>query len=152
MRKWSVRAWQLAIMGMLLGQQCPQQNLTALGLRACWRGSESQLLARKSRSIRGAFDDQKHFPELPHIRPPSTMESTMEQRRQEILAKKAKLAELKRQRELRRQESSSRQSLNASPLGEVRRATRCAYPKQVLTSCSGLVTNTAARRGPGPVS
>jgi dynein intermediate chain len=55
------------------------------------------------------------------------MESTMEQRRQEILAKKAKLAELKRQRELRRQESSSRQSLNASPLGEVRRATQCAH-------------------------
>jgi hypothetical protein len=47
----------------------------------------------------------------------------MEQRRQEILAKKAKLAELKRQRELRRQESSSRQSLNPSPFGDVRYAT-----------------------------
>jgi len=43
----------------------------------------------------------------------------MQQRRDEILAKKAKLAELKRQRELRRQESASRQSMNASPSGEV---------------------------------
>ena len=44
----------------------------------------------------------------------------MQQRRDEILAKKAKLAELKRQRELRKQESASRQSLSGSPLGEVR--------------------------------
>ena len=44
----------------------------------------------------------------------------MQQRREEILAKKAKLAELKRQRELRKQESASRQSLTGSPLGEVR--------------------------------
>jgi dynein intermediate chain len=49
------------------------------------------------------------------------MESSFEQRRQEILAKKAKLAELKRQRELRKEQaSSSRQSSTASPLGEVR--------------------------------
>lgn len=51
------------------------------------------------------------------------MESSLEQRRQEILAKKAKLAELKRQRELRREQAgSSRQSATASPLGEVRHA------------------------------
>jgi hypothetical protein len=53
----------------------------------------------------------------------SAMESTMQQRRDEILAKKAKLAELKRQRELRKQESASRQSLSGSPLAEVRRNT-----------------------------
>ncbi|EMD85147.1 hypothetical protein COCC4DRAFT_85245 [Bipolaris maydis ATCC 48331] len=47
------------------------------------------------------------------------MESTMQQRRDEILAKKAKLAELKRQRELRKAESASRQSTTGSPLGEV---------------------------------
>ncbi|KAF2187197.1 putative dynein intermediate chain protein [Zopfia rhizophila CBS 207.26] len=38
------------------------------------------------------------------------MEQTMQQRRDEILAKKAKLAELKYQRELRRQTAASRQS------------------------------------------
>lgn len=43
----------------------------------------------------------------------------MQQRRDEILAKKAKLAELKRQRELRKAETASRQSLTGSPLGEV---------------------------------
>ena len=43
----------------------------------------------------------------------------MQQRRDEILAKKAKLAELKRQRELRKAESASRQSATGSPLGEV---------------------------------
>ncbi|CBX95715.1 similar to cytoplasmic dynein 1 intermediate chain 2 [Plenodomus lingam JN3] len=46
------------------------------------------------------------------------MESTVQQRRDEILAKKAKLAELKRQRELRRQEQANRQSYNGSPSGE----------------------------------
>jgi len=45
----------------------------------------------------------------------------MQQRRDEILQKKAKLAELKRQRELRKQETVNRQSLS-SPLGEVRHA------------------------------
>jgi dynein intermediate chain len=39
----------------------------------------------------------------------------MEQRRNEILAKKAKLAELKRQRELRREAGASRQSMTGSP-------------------------------------
>lgn len=54
------------------------------------------------------------------------MESSFEQRRQEILAKKAKLAELKRQRELRREQAgSSRQSTTASPLGEVCTPTLC---------------------------
>ncbi|KAF2831668.1 WD40 repeat-like protein [Ophiobolus disseminans] len=47
------------------------------------------------------------------------MESTMQQRRDEILAKKAKLAELKRQRELRKQETANRQSLSGSPLNEI---------------------------------
>ena len=41
------------------------------------------------------------------------------QRREEILAKKAKLAELKKQRELRRAEGSQRQSLSGSPAKEV---------------------------------
>jgi dynein intermediate chain len=47
------------------------------------------------------------------------MDSTVQQRRDEILAKKAKLAELKRQRELRKAETANRQSHSASPLGEV---------------------------------
>lgn len=55
------------------------------------------------------------------------MESSFEQRRQEILAKKAKLAELKRQRELRREQGSSRQSMTASPLGEVGQSTHCLH-------------------------
>jgi dynein intermediate chain len=55
----------------------------------------------------------------------------MQQRRDEILAKKAKLAELKRQRELRKQESANRQSLSGSPLGEVRLL--CEARKHVLT-------------------
>jgi dynein intermediate chain len=38
----------------------------------------------------------------------------MQQRRDEILAKKAKLAELKRQRELRSKEISTRQSVGGS--------------------------------------
>jgi dynein intermediate chain len=49
------------------------------------------------------------------------MDSTMQQRRDEILQKKAKLAELKRQREIRKQETANRQSLGgSSSLGEVR--------------------------------
>lgn len=43
----------------------------------------------------------------------------MAQRREEILAKKAKLAELKKQRELRKAESSQRQSMSGSPAREV---------------------------------
>jgi dynein intermediate chain len=46
------------------------------------------------------------------------------QRREEILAKKAKLAELKKQRELRRAEGSQRQSLSGSPAKEVERHSR----------------------------
>jgi dynein intermediate chain len=45
----------------------------------------------------------------------------MQQRRDEILAKKAKLAELKRQREIRKADTANRQSHSSSPLGEVRR-------------------------------
>jgi dynein intermediate chain len=52
----------------------------------------------------------------------------MQQRRDEILAKKAKLAELKRQRELRKAESASRQSMTGSPLGEVGSILECVYP------------------------
>jgi len=55
----------------------------------------------------------------------------MQQRRDEILAKKAKLAELKRQRELRRQESASRQSMNASPSGE---ASPPPYPTRLTST------------------
>jgi len=43
------------------------------------------------------------------------MESTMQQRKDEILAKKAKLAELKRQRELRKELQAGRSSLGGSP-------------------------------------
>jgi dynein intermediate chain len=43
------------------------------------------------------------------------MESTMQQRKDEILAKKAKLAELKRQRELRRETMAGRASMGGSP-------------------------------------
>jgi hypothetical protein len=48
------------------------------------------------------------------------MDSSIAQRREEILAKKAKLAELKKQRELRKAEHSQRQSLTGSPAREVR--------------------------------
>jgi len=60
------------------------------------------------------------------------MDSTMQQRREEILQKKAKLAELKRQRELRKTEASNRQSLNGSPLNDVRLPPFAAR-KQALT-------------------
>ncbi|KAF2281356.1 WD40 repeat-like protein [Westerdykella ornata] len=43
------------------------------------------------------------------------MDAAMERRREEIVAKKAKLAELKRQRELRKEAASNRTSLTASP-------------------------------------
>jgi hypothetical protein len=55
------------------------------------------------------------------------MESSLEQRRAEILAKKAKLAELKKQRELRREQGLGRQSMTASPLGEVRQPVHCLH-------------------------
>jgi len=42
----------------------------------------------------------------------------MQQRREEILAKKAKLAELKKQRELRKEQNAARQSMG-SPSTEV---------------------------------
>lgn len=45
---------------------------------------------------------------------PSAMSSTREQRMEELQAKKAKLAEMKRQRELKAKEASNRQSLDAS--------------------------------------
>lgn len=41
----------------------------------------------------------------------------MQQRRDEILAKKAKLAELKRQRELRASQATARQGINTSEVG-----------------------------------
>jgi dynein intermediate chain len=53
------------------------------------------------------------------------MESTAAQRRDEILAKKAKLAELKRQRELRKQDTATRQSMSGSPSNEVRKPPIC---------------------------
>jgi dynein intermediate chain len=46
------------------------------------------------------------------------METTMQQRREEILQKKAKLAELKKQRELRKEQHAQRQSMG-SPSTEV---------------------------------
>ena len=54
--------------------------------------------------------------------------SSIQQRKDEILAKKAKLAELKRQRELRQKEfTSNRQSIDASEvcLHLCRRCTDC---------------------------
>jgi dynein intermediate chain len=41
----------------------------------------------------------------------------MNQRRDEILAKRAKLAELKRQRELRASQTSARQSIDSNEVG-----------------------------------
>jgi dynein intermediate chain len=41
----------------------------------------------------------------------------MQQRRDEILAKRAKLAELKRQRELRASQATARQSISQSEVG-----------------------------------
>jgi len=47
--------------------------------------------------------------------------SSIQQRKEEILAKKAKLAELKKQRELRQREfTSHRQSLDAGEVNESR--------------------------------
>jgi hypothetical protein len=74
------------------------------------------------------------------------MESTMQQRRDEILAKKAKLAELKRQRELRKEQSANRQSLNGSPLAEVRLALE--VYKQTLSASPDNLTNTKTGRRP----
>jgi dynein intermediate chain len=51
------------------------------------------------------------------------MDTTMQQRREEILAKKAKLAELKKQRELRREQTAARQSMG-SPSTEVQLSTK----------------------------
>jgi hypothetical protein len=74
------------------------------------------------------------------------MESTMQQRRDEILAKKAKLAELKRQRELRKQDSASRQSLSGSPLAEVRLLC-CTTPRpDTLTTHADTLAHTAPER------
>jgi dynein intermediate chain len=46
----------------------------------------------------------------------------MEKRREELEAKRAKLAELKRQRELRKEAASNRASMTASPDSGVRTA------------------------------
>lgn len=73
------------------------------------------------------------------------MDSTMQQRRDEILQKKAKLAELKRQRELRKQETANRQSLNGSPLHDVRSSRLNAHVQAPLTTPDPL-TNTTPRR------
>jgi hypothetical protein len=71
----------------------------------------------------------------------------MQQRRDEILAKKAKLAELKRQRELRKQDSASRQSLSGSPLAEVRRP-GCTTPRpHMLTPHADTLAHAAPERG-----
>jgi hypothetical protein len=70
----------------------------------------------------------------------------MQQRRDEILAKKAKLAELKRQRELRREQSANRQSLNGSPLAEVQLALQ--VDKQTLSVSPDNLTHTETRRRP----
>jgi hypothetical protein len=58
---------------------------------------------------------KQHATTTPCKRATSTMESTMQQRKDEILAKKAKLAELKRQRELRRETMAGRASMGGSP-------------------------------------
>lgn len=51
--------------------------------------------------------------------------SSLQSRKDEILAKKAKLAELKRQRELRQKEfTSNRQSLDAGEVSIIRRCDR----------------------------
>ncbi|KAF2106677.1 WD40-repeat-containing domain protein [Lophiotrema nucula] len=68
------------------------------------------------------------------------MDSTMQQRRDEILAKKAKLAELKRQRELRKEGLASRQSLGGSPADLAQPTpTRDAQKRQLDSLISDLV-------------
>jgi dynein intermediate chain len=53
------------------------------------------------------------------------MESTMQQRRDEILAKKAKLAELKRQREIRKADTANRQAHRERYEDRLRLSNRC---------------------------
>jgi hypothetical protein len=89
------------------------------------------------------FDNLRHT--STNIPPHLAMESTMQQRRDEILAKKAKLAELKRQRELRKAETANRQS-SASPLGEVRQLPQ--IHQHILTITLGPRTNTQTQRRP----
>ena len=82
------------------------------------------------------------------------MDSSFAQRRQEIEAKKAKLAELKRQRELRREQAGSgRQSSTASPLGEVRWSFVCLPSRGPPLTCSaGAVAHTTPEPGSRPQS
>lgn len=67
------------------------------------------------------------------------------QRREEILAKKAKLAELKKQRELRRAEGSNRQSLSGSPAKEVRSLLLC-LGSSINRTHIDIVTNSTTKR------
>jgi hypothetical protein len=76
----------------------------------------------------------------------------MQQRRDEILAKKAKLAELKRQRELRKQETASRQSLSGSPLAEVRPASRSMQTSTHYSRYSHLHQDEAKTPRDGPLT
>ncbi|KAH7076795.1 WD40-repeat-containing domain protein [Paraphoma chrysanthemicola] len=78
------------------------------------------------------------------------MESTIQQRRDEILAKKAKLAELKRQRELRKQETANRQSLSGSPLGEILSPTpRRSEDLDKRTDVNNLINSILGESRPG---
>jgi hypothetical protein len=76
----------------------------------------------------------------------------MQQRRDEILAKKAKLAELKRQRELRKQETASRQSLSGSPLAEVRTASHSTQTSTDYSRYSHLHHEEAKTRTDAPLT
>lgn len=84
----------------------------------------------------------------------------MQQRREEILAKKAKLAELKRQRELRNQASASRQTIGATDLISPTPG-RADNRREIETLINSLVgekaastvgTSSPARRGSRPNS
>lgn len=72
----------------------------------------------------------------------------MQQRREEILAKKAKLEELKRQRLLRKEQNQARQSIGSPSPSEVRHLQEA--PKQTSTatdsSTTGPTTDAAAHR------
>jgi len=67
----------------------------------------------------------------------------MQQRRDEILAKKAKLAELKRQREIRTQATASRQSIGATDVGAPYRS--CCFRNWWLIVCLQLASPTPGR-------
>ncbi|KAF2463029.1 cytoplasmic dynein-like protein 1 intermediate chain 2 [Lindgomyces ingoldianus] len=80
------------------------------------------------------------------------MDSAAQQRRDEILAKKAKLAEMRRQRELRRETSTSRQSLSSPSDLAQPTPSRAEQRRDVESILSGILGDRDSRpssTGPG---